>query len=79
MIGVSEVLYHPHTEGKKLHERLKSSPLSDCPNIIVSPRLMHPSSFLVSPPPSFINLGMRFLLRGRAVTPCVMVFPNYLH
>jgi hypothetical protein len=28
--------------------------------------------FLCFPPP-IINLRMRFLLRGRAVTPCVMV------
>jgi hypothetical protein len=32
---------------------------------------MHPSSFSCAPPP-FINLEMRFLLRGRAVTPRVM-------
>jgi hypothetical protein len=31
----------------------------------------HPSSFSCAPPP-FINLGIRFLFRGRAVTPRVM-------
>jgi hypothetical protein len=34
--------------------------------------------FLCFPPP-FINLGTRFLSRGRAVTPRVTLFPNYLH
>jgi hypothetical protein len=30
--------------------------------------------FIIScAPPPFINLGIRFLLRGRAVTPCIMV------
>jgi hypothetical protein len=38
----------------------------------------HSSSFSCASPP-FINLGMRFLLSGRVVTPHVMFSPNYLY
>jgi hypothetical protein len=59
-----------HAQKKKLHERLKRSPPSNGPTILVSSWAAHPTSFLVSPPP-FVNLRMRFLLRGEGCnTPC---------
>jgi hypothetical protein len=46
-------------------------------SILFFPQSRHPLSFLVLPPP-FINLGMRFILRGETYnTPCYG-FTNYL-
>jgi hypothetical protein len=69
--------YIAHARKKKLHERPRSfSPLNYL-DILLSPRSMCLQRFLCFRPP-FINLGMRFLLRGRAVTPRVMVLLIFL-
>jgi hypothetical protein len=47
LMGVRNVLREAE---KKMHGRSRSSPPSDCPDILLSPRSMHPSSFLVPPP-----------------------------
>jgi hypothetical protein len=41
--------YVAHSRKEKLHERLRSLPLSNCPNIVLSLWSRHPSSFLVLP------------------------------
>jgi hypothetical protein len=53
-------------------------PLLDYPDIIWSPRLMHPSSFSCAPPP-FINLRTRFLLRGEGCNITYFGKPNQSH
>jgi hypothetical protein len=59
----SSKCYVAHSRKEKLHERSRSFPLPNYPDVFLSPRPRCPSSFLYFPPP-FVNLGMRFLLRG---------------
>jgi hypothetical protein len=72
MLEFKKVLFRPECPTKKsdMDDRedllLSTVPI---PGILHATWPMHYSSFLV---PLFLNLGMRFLLRGRAVTPCVM-------
>jgi hypothetical protein len=47
LMGVYNVLWE--TEKEKLQGRLKCFPPSNCPNIFVLPRSMHPSSFIALP------------------------------
>jgi hypothetical protein len=65
LIGVYNELWE--TEKKQLHRRPRS--LSSCQLSRYPPFSTINVSFIVScAPPSFINLGMGFLLRGRGVT-----------
>jgi hypothetical protein len=67
-----------HARKEKLHGKPWRSSYRLFFGILWSPRPMHPSSFSCASP-LFVNLRARFLLRGRAVTPRVMLFSNYLH
>jgi hypothetical protein len=69
MIKFYKVLFCPPIKGKAAWETEKFSS-SNGPDIYLSLKSMHPSLFLVCLP-RFLNLGMRFFLRGRAVTPRV--------
>jgi hypothetical protein len=65
-----------HTWKEKLHERSKSFPPSNGPDFFCTIK----ASFIVScAPPSFINLGTRFLLREEGCNiPCYKIV-NYFH
>jgi hypothetical protein len=63
-----------HAPKEKLHEGPRSSPPFNYPDTWYPSCYSVNASFIIScAPPPFINLGMRFPLRGRAVTPCVTV------
>jgi hypothetical protein len=68
--------YIAHAWKEKLHGKLRSFLLSMAPisSFLRSQCIFH--HFLC---PSFVNLGMRFLLRRRVVTPRVMFSPNYFY
>jgi hypothetical protein len=67
--------YVAHAQKKKLHERSRSFPPTNYLDILHSPRSMCPSSFLCFSPP-FVNLGMRFLLRGEGCNTSYYGNPN---
>jgi hypothetical protein len=60
--------YVTHARKEKWHGWSRSLPPYKRPIVLLAMQSMHLSSFLM---PSFINLGMRFLLRGRVVIPHV--------
>jgi hypothetical protein len=83
--NTSGVMEHSSTlQGAMSHAHESKSCLGDqvvysvqLSSILWSSWPMHPSSFSCAP--SFVNLGMRFLLRGEGCnTPCY-AFHNYLH
>jgi hypothetical protein len=70
MTGLWNVLYPPCSEGKSCMGDREVSSCQLFDNLfLLCQGILH--RFL-APPSPFINLRMRFLLRGRAITLCVM-------